>query len=106
VKPIAGVLNTTIYGHATVGEFLQDRRRLGLLLCWAVIVFEFLFISTLFIGDTHIRYLILGMGVFFHASTAVLMGLNGFFWAFAATYPAVVFTSWVITGWLAKSAPQ
>jgi hypothetical protein len=29
----------------------------------------------------------------FHASTAIVMGLNTFFWAFLATYPAVFFVN-------------
>ena len=30
-------------------------------------------------------------GVAFHVMNAVVMGLNSFFWSFAATYPAVIF---------------
>lgn len=103
---IAGVLNTTIYGSPTVGGFLQGRHRLGLALSWAVIVFECLFVSTLFFGGTRVLYLILGVGVLFHASTAVLMGLNGFLWAFTATYPPVAFASCVTSGWLVASLQQ
>lgn len=95
-EALAGVLTTAIYGNASIGAFLSGRRRLGFVLCWAVISFECLFIGAFVVSNNSILYLILGAGVLFHAATAVLMGLNGFFWAFTATYPAIIFAHHVI----------
>ena len=36
-------------------------------------------------------WVMLGVGVLFHATIAALMGLNSFFIAFVATYPAVAY---------------
>lgn len=40
----------------------------------------------------------LALGFLFHAGTAVMMGLNDFFWAFTATYPAVLYCL-AVRGW-------
>lgn len=37
----------------------------------------------------------------FHLSVAVVMGLNGFFFAFVATYPCVWFASDALHAWFA-----
>lgn len=41
--------------------------------------------------DRPIMWVMLGVGVLFHATIAALMGLNSFFIAFVATYPAVAY---------------
>jgi uncharacterized membrane protein (DUF485 family) len=43
-------------------------------------------------------YVMLALGVLFHVTNAVVMGLNTFVWSFVATYPAVI---WVVQhrGW-------
>jgi hypothetical protein len=43
------------------------------------------------LGNAEITYTILALGFVFHAASAATMGLNTFFWAFVATYPAVAY---------------
>lgn len=89
-QAIYGIMSTRIYGNRKPGYFLEKRPWLGLLGCWFVISFESLFFLTAF-GNGLIMLLFLGLGVLFHLLNAYLMGLNGFFYAFTATYPAILF---------------
>lgn len=86
---IGGILTTRIYGFPAAAALLQGRPLLGRLMCWSVIGFELTFIAALVV-DPRLMWGMLAVGLLFHASTAVLMGLNSFFFAFASTYPAVV----------------
>ncbi|RUP36901.1 MAG: hypothetical protein EKK60_13875 [Gordonia sp. (in: high G+C Gram-positive bacteria)] len=97
---LGGIMTTKIYGTRWVGEFLTGRPLLGLAACWAVILFEMGFVAVLFV-DQRAMWGLLAVGVLFHASTAVLMGLNGFLLAFTATYPAVAYAHHLLhAGWL------
>lgn len=86
---ISGIMTTKIYGHTIAAARLQGRPALGRLLCWLVIAFEIMFVASLIAGP-RAMWAMLAVGVLFHASTALLMGLNSFFFAFVATYPAIV----------------
>ena len=89
---IAGILSTKIYGNSFAAALLHDRVALGRIVCWSVIAFEVTFVAVLFV-DHPTMWLMLGMGVLFHAGIAVLMGLNSFFLAFVATYPTVAYVN-------------
>ncbi len=67
---------------------LSDRRRVLLLSSWAVILFEVAFPLAL----AHPAALgpALCVAALFHLSNACLFGLNRFFWAWIAAYPALV----------------
>jgi len=90
---IAAILSTRIYGTPAVGKFLTERPRLAKLATWTVLTWECTF-PVVLIAPPQIAYGYLGLGILFHVSNAVLMGLNSFVWAFIATYPAVVW--WVL----------
>lgn len=92
---IAGVMTTKIYGNQIAASFLSDRPSLCRVLCWGVIVFEVLFIGALFSGPQFMWSMIVA-GFVFHASAAVLMGLNSFFFAFLSAYPAIVYVNSLI----------
>jgi hypothetical protein len=93
---LAGIFGTNIYGHSAVFRFLDDRPRLGTVMCWLTIVFECAFPIVLFV-DVQIASLLIACGVLFHLSNAVFMGLNGFFVMFLSTYPALVYVSGSVT---------
>lgn len=89
---IIGVLGTRCYGaprelRAAVRRLLPSSSRI---VCWSVILFECAF-PALWFAPRPVAIVLLVAGVAFHAGVAVLMGLNVFFWAFLATYPAVWF---------------
>lgn len=83
------IFNTEAYGITAVAKFLHQRRSLGWVACWTVIIAESTFPAILFM-PTPIMLGMLFAGVLFHLSCAIIMGLNSFLWAFAATYPAVI----------------
>lgn len=64
------------------------------LLSWSVILFE-LSISFLVLSQGGI-FLFIGLAVLFHVMNAWYFGLNRFFWAWASTWPALVYLSQVI----------
>jgi hypothetical protein len=92
---IAGILSTKIYGNAFAAGLLHGRAVLGRIVCWSVIAFETTFVAALFV-DRPTLWVMLGMGVLFHGGIAAVMGLNSFFLAFVATYPAVAYLNMLL----------
>jgi hypothetical protein len=86
------IFNTGSYGLCFIGRLLAPRPAIVFVLSWAVIVFESLFPLALVLPQEFL-WVFLGWGVSFHLLNAWIMGLNTFFWAFVATYPAVIFVS-------------
>ena len=84
------VFNTRTYGFELAARRLRDRPALSRFLDWTVIVVESSFPLCLVVGYP-VVFLFVFWGLGFHFINAVLMGLNSFFWAFVATYPALVF---------------
>lgn len=84
------IVRSLEFGLAPVSARLDQNA--GRLLCWSTILWE---------GSAPLFVLLgpgpclvyLGLGFFFHVSVAVVMGLTDFVWAYAATYPAVLFLS-------------
>jgi hypothetical protein len=86
----SGILSTWTYGFPPIGEFLASRARLTRFTDWCVIVFELSFpICLLWPGRGTLLFITLG--ILFHFSNALVMGLNTFFWAFASGYPPMLF---------------
>lgn len=94
---LPGVMATNIYGHARFYALLQGRSRLAWLACWSVIALECALPIAAAVGTSYLHVLLAG-GLAFHAFTAVLMGLNGFFFAFVATYPCILYLSAQVPG--------
>lgn len=92
---LVGILGTKIYGHAWLSGVLRRHRLLSWMGCWLVIGFESVFPLALLSNEPVLAGALL-LGAAFHAGTAVFMGLNNFFFAFVATYPAIVFTHSVV----------
>lgn len=87
---LLGVLTTRIYGNQRLYHFFLPRRRLAMAIAWMLMCWEAGFPLLLF-GNSRLAILILCGGVLFHLSTALVMGLNTFFWAFVATFPALLY---------------
>ncbi|HRW36772.1 MAG TPA: hypothetical protein P5254_03670 [Aquihabitans sp.] len=86
------VANLRSLGAPWAADLLWGRRRLRVALSWAVMVGEVCFPLALLLPAPGV-VAVLAAGLLFHLATAVVMGLNTFVWAFAATYPAVLL-SW------------
>jgi hypothetical protein len=82
------IFNTRTYGYEPVARALLHRPRLMKLVDWSAFTIEMLFPVGIVVGLPAV-ILFLVWGVTFHAMNALVMGLNSFFWAFVATYPAV-----------------
>ena len=86
------VFNTCTYGNEWIADVLRNRHWLRLLLCWSVIVVESLFPLALVLPHPFLWFFLIAAGLF-HLGCAIIMGLNSFFFAFTATYPAVYYVS-------------
>jgi len=84
------ILRTTAYGHPGVALRLGTIEGIDRAISWATIVFEISFPLVLF-APVPMVVCVLVLGVAFHGMNALLMGLNCFFWAFVAAYPAILF---------------
>lgn len=89
---LVGILGTRTYGHDRASSLLRRFPALSIALSWVVVLFECGFAAALFAGEG-VAAAVLGAGLFFHVANAVFMGLNGFVFAFVATYPAVLYVS-------------
>ena len=93
------VLMSENYGCRPLGNLVTKWPSLGQISGWSVILFELGFPFVVLLGPRPaLLLLILGLG--FHFGVAAAMGLNGFVWSFAATYPAVFWLSTKIHGHL------
>ncbi|TDN87733.1 hypothetical protein [Microbacterium sp. BK668] len=88
-RAIVGILSTAGYGNPTLFRLLRTRPHLAQAVCIGVIAWEagFPIIMLAFIGQP---IWLLGLGMAFHGGIALVMGLNNFFWAFSAAFPALV----------------
>lgn len=84
------IFNTGSYGNKTIAHLLKGRKYVNLFLCWTVIIME-IFFPICLITPIYISIAILLWGFTFHFLNVAIMGLNSFFWAFTATYPAIIF---------------
>jgi hypothetical protein len=90
------IMNTRTYGYQSVANKLWHAPRfVNIILCWVVIFFEILFITLLFLPEPWL-YIFICCGIIFHLYNAVAMGLNNFFLAFLATYPALLYVHTLI----------
>jgi len=92
---VRGVISTRSHGMRWAATVVQGSPVLQYALCWSTILFEIAFVSALFLPPPLLLALLV-MGIVFHASIAVVMGLNGFFWAFISTYPSAIFLNQAI----------
>lgn len=87
---IPGVLRTRTYGDRGLFSVVRSQPVLAKGMAWSVILTETLFPVVLVLPPRWARAS-LAAGAAFHLANGRYMGLNRFFWAFTATYPAVDF---------------
>lgn len=89
------IMSTKAYGQLALYAQLLRRPYIGKLMAWLVMIWEIAFPVALLQGG---KFLILWLivGVLFHLLNAAIMGLNTFFFAFVATYPACAYVSGLI----------
>lgn len=90
------IMNTRTYGYRWVANKLAQAPRLvNRILSWSIILFEVFFITLLLLPAPWL-YVFIFCGILFHGYNAAAMGLNNFFWAFLAAYPALLYVHTLI----------
>ena len=89
-QAIPQILSTLSYGNLGAATMFRSNTGLSRMACWSIMLFEASFAVVLVLSADGVAWM-LAAGLVFHFACAVLMGLNCFFWSFAATYPALVF---------------
>lgn len=89
-QALPGIMSTNMYGNRAMHRLMWGHARRSKALCWSVISFEILFPLVLILPAPIALAILLG-GILFHASTALVMGLNDFFLSFIPAYPALAF---------------
>lgn len=87
---LLGIMRTDVYGNRSYYRMLRRWPPVATGTAWTVIAFESLFFLV-FANQPALTFGFLLMGALFHLHAAFIMRLNLFFWAFVATYPAIVF---------------
>ncbi|MFT5780274.1 MAG: hypothetical protein ACI837_003235 [Crocinitomicaceae bacterium] len=91
---LVGILSTEMYGNKMVYNLMAKNLRLSKFFCWVVIIFECAYPLALINIDFAFVFVLIG--ILFHLNTSIVMTLNIFFWAFLASYPAIIYcaNSW------------
>lgn len=95
-RAMAWIMNSETYGARWIARTLLDHPVLATALGWSVLLAECSFPLAILVPGLLPAYL--AWGAAFHAATAAIMGLNVFFWAFIATYPAIIWLTGRIWG--------
>lgn len=93
------ILSTQAFGVNWVASILQKNKRFSRWLNWLVIGVECT-LPLILIAPQEIAFVILIIGFMFHLTAALMMGLNGFVWAFLAGYPALFWVNQWTTNFL------
>jgi hypothetical protein len=97
------VTRTQLFGQQRVAGLLQSNRTITSGFELAFVLWESVFLIVLFVKPGLMMGMLL-VGIVFHVACAWVMGLNTFLWAFAATYPCIVYANQRIHTLLPESA--
>lgn len=91
-RALPNVLTTAIYGTPSIGRALRKYPALCAFFTWALMLWQ---VSTPVVLFLPVPFLWgwMTIGFTFHATAAILMGLNSFFIAFTGTYPALLLST-------------
>ena len=89
-EAVRRILSTRTYGSSTAAYLVSGRDAVCVALSWLLMLFECAFPLVLVFGKTGFAVFAV-LGILFHITNAVIMGLNTFVWAFVASYPAILF---------------
>ncbi|MEB3310206.1 MAG: hypothetical protein VKJ02_08230 [Snowella sp.] len=98
---VTEILSTRSYGNLYVANLLNKNLWLGKILTWSSIIIETIFPFVIILPNPYWSFF-LAWGFLFHLFNAIVMGLNVFFLAFIATYPAIIYVHLVIERLLNK----
>ena len=87
---LTGIMSTAAYGNQRLHHLLINHGKLAKSLSWFIILFECVF-SLIFLVDLPVAYVLVVLGIAFHAMIFISMGLNNFFFAFLSSYPAILY---------------
>jgi hypothetical protein len=93
---VLGVVRLRGYGDPAIARLLERVPHAGRVLEAAVVALECGF--PLAFAHRRVAWAVVGSSLAFHLANARVMGLNRFLTAFAATYPAVLYTAGPATG--------
>ncbi len=91
------IAQTRMYGQPLVARLMREHPTAGRAAERTVVAWESIFFVTLTAPHPVVIGLLL-LGLSFHIGCAIVMGLNRFVWAFAASYPALLWTNLAIRG--------
>ena len=89
---VSKIASTVCYGHDAAARVLESVPGLGRIMTLSVIGFEIAMPFAL-VFPVQVTVAFLAVALFFHIGCAFVMGLNDFVWAFAATFPGILFLS-------------
>lgn len=98
-RALIGVLRHPFYGDLKAAECLTKHPWVCRTLTWGALALEAGFPLAL-LGGARTMMPALAATLLMHLAIGHLMGLPRFVWAFLAAYPAVIFTSVQVQGWL------
>ncbi len=91
---IKRIMRTSSYATPQVAQFTSNNK-VSFLASWATILFEILCPFLILFGQQG-SVLLISLGVLFHISVSLSMGLSTFLWAFGATMPLVYYVGGII----------
>lgn len=91
-RAIPSILSTDAYGSTLFSRLFKRLPIAPKILCWTTIIFECSFPFIVLTGP-RAALVLLACALSFHLMIAATMGLNGFVWTFAATYPGIIYFS-------------
>ncbi|MEU6621738.1 hypothetical protein ABZ926_13325 [Streptomyces litmocidini] len=92
-EALPGILRTETYGSGTAFRWAIRHPRTARLASYATTAGECLFPLVFFVNDGKAAPLFLLPAGAFHLTNSGVMGLGRFFWAFSASYPALLHTA-------------
>jgi hypothetical protein len=98
-KYVVGMVSTREFGNQWIARTLLRNPAGALISAWLVMTLEILFPALLFLPTDLAIAGVIAMTCF-HAAVAAMMGFNLFFFAFPATYPAVLFLNFQVRQWM------
>ena len=89
---ILGVMRTESFGRESVWKLLSRNPRFTRFVSSSIAIWEALFVLYLLLPPEFLL-LSLAIGIVFHYTNAVVMGLNIFIWSFIGSYPSIFYSS-------------
>jgi hypothetical protein len=86
---IKGIASTSIFGNKMIFKFVKDSIILQKMISYSTIIFE-VGIIFIFLDPIPLTLFYMILGILFHITVALTMGLNSFVFTFTSAYPLVL----------------